>query len=131
MLVGFAEGLGAAKTLPVKAGYDVDSNRELIGLGASDLGSGLASAMVVNGSLSKTVNGGNADYVRERVRFLVGSAVTAVVIDGETLSIARCLGRRPVGGLREVAPVSGCAGQWPSHPHRGRLQHLLTPMVGF
>jgi high affinity sulfate transporter 1 len=59
VLVGFAEGLGAAKTYAVRAGYDVDANKELLGLGAANAGSGLASGMVVNGSLSKTaVNGG-------------------------------------------------------------------------
>ncbi|MGC5168058.1 SulP family inorganic anion transporter [Luteimicrobium sp. DT211] len=59
MLVGFAEALGAAKTYATRAGYDIDPNRELIGMGAANLGSGLASGMVVNGSLSKTaVNGG-------------------------------------------------------------------------
>jgi sulfate permease, SulP family len=58
-LVGFAEGLGAAKTYAGRKHYDIDTNRELIGLGAANLGSGLASGMVVNGSLSKTaVNGG-------------------------------------------------------------------------
>jgi len=58
MLVGFAEGLGAAKTYAAKAGYDIDPNHELVGLGVANLGSGLASGMVVNGSLSKTaVNG--------------------------------------------------------------------------
>ncbi|WP_454049852.1 SulP family inorganic anion transporter [Cellulomonas sp. Marseille-Q8402] len=59
MLVGFAEALGAAKTYAARAGYDVDANRELLGMGLANLGSGLASGMVVNGSLSKTaVNGG-------------------------------------------------------------------------
>ncbi len=59
LLVGFAEGLGAAKTYATQQGYEIDANRELIGLGAANLGSGLASGMVVNGSLSKTsVNGG-------------------------------------------------------------------------
>ncbi|MGW8590483.1 SulP family inorganic anion transporter [Dietzia sp. NPDC055877] len=59
LLIGFAEGLGAAKTYAVKNGYTVDPNRELLGLGAANLGSGLSSGMVVNGSLSKTaVNGG-------------------------------------------------------------------------
>ena len=59
VLVGFAEGLGAAKTYAARAGYDVDANKELLGLGAANAGSGLASGMVVNGSLSKTaVNGG-------------------------------------------------------------------------
>jgi len=59
MLIGFAEGLGAAKTYAAKGGYRIDPNRELIGLGTANLGAGLASGMVVNGSLSKTaVNGG-------------------------------------------------------------------------
>ncbi len=59
VLVGFAEGLGAAKTYAAREGYDVDANRELIGLGAASAAAGLSSGMVVNGSLSKTaVNGG-------------------------------------------------------------------------
>jgi high affinity sulfate transporter 1 len=59
MLVGFAEGLGAAKTYAARNNYEIDANRELIGLGASNLAAGLSSGMVVNGSLSKTaVNGG-------------------------------------------------------------------------
>ena len=33
MLVGFAEGLGAAKTYAAKEGYDIDANKELLGLG--------------------------------------------------------------------------------------------------
>ena len=57
--MGFAEGLGAAKTYAAKEGYDIDANRELIGLGAANVAAGLSSGMVVNGSLSKTaVNGG-------------------------------------------------------------------------
>lgn len=52
MLVGFAEGLGAAKTYAAKEGYDVDANQELLGLGAANVGAGLFGGMVVNGSLS-------------------------------------------------------------------------------
>lgn len=59
VLVGFAEGLGAAKTYAASERYDIDANRELIGLGAANVAAGLSSGMVVNGSLSKTaVNGG-------------------------------------------------------------------------
>ena len=58
-LVGFAEGLGAAKTYAARNHYDIDPNRELVGLGAANLAAGLSGGMVVNGSLSKTaVNGG-------------------------------------------------------------------------
>jgi len=59
LLIGFAEGLGAAKTYAAKHGYDVDPNAELLGMGAANVGAGLFGGMVVNGSLSKTaVNGG-------------------------------------------------------------------------
>ncbi len=59
VLVGFAEGLAAAKTYAARDRYDIDANRELIGLGAANAASGMSSGMVVNGSLSKTaVNGG-------------------------------------------------------------------------
>ena len=54
MLVGFAEALGAGKTYAQKDHYEIDPNRELIALGAANLGAGLSSGMVVNGSLSKT-----------------------------------------------------------------------------
>jgi sulfate permease, SulP family len=59
VLIGFAEGLGAAKTYATRNGYRVDPDRELIGLGAANIGTGLFAGMPVNGSLSKTaVNGG-------------------------------------------------------------------------
>lgn len=60
VLIGFAEGLGAAKAYADKSGYDIDPNQELIGLGAANVGAGLASGMVVNGSLSKTAVNGSA-----------------------------------------------------------------------
>ncbi|MFI5571760.1 SulP family inorganic anion transporter [Streptomyces sp. NPDC051740] len=41
LLVAFAEGLGAAKNYAVRGHYEVDANRELIGLGAAGLGAGL------------------------------------------------------------------------------------------
>lgn len=59
LLVGFAEGLGAAKTYAAKEGYEIDPSRELVALGGSNLGAGVLGGMVVNGSLSKTaINGG-------------------------------------------------------------------------
>ena len=60
LLVGFAEGLGAAKTYAQQAHYEIDPNKELMGLGAANLGAGLTSGMVVNGSLSKTAVNGSA-----------------------------------------------------------------------
>ncbi len=79
LLIGFAEGLGAAKTYAVKHGYTVDPNRELLGLGAANLGSGFSSGMVVNGSLSKTaVNGGAG--AKTQVSGLVVAALTVLTL---------------------------------------------------
>jgi sulfate permease, SulP family len=78
-LVGFAEGLGAAKTYAAQHGYTVDPNTELIGLGGANLGAGLASGMVVNGSLSKTaVNGGAG--ARSQLSGVVAAALTVVTL---------------------------------------------------
>ena len=78
-LVGFAEGLGAAKTYAARNHYDIDPNRELLGLGTANLGSGLSGGMIVNGSLSKTaVNGGAG--AKTQLSGLVVAVMTVVTL---------------------------------------------------
>ena len=79
MLVGFAEGLGAAKTYAARNGYEISPNRELIGLGAANLASGLSSGMVVNGSLSKTAVNGSAG-ARTQVSGLFVAVLTVLTL---------------------------------------------------
>jgi high affinity sulfate transporter 1 len=79
MLVGFAEGLGAAKTYAARAHYEIDVNRELLGLGAANLGAGLSAGMVVNGSLSKTAVNGSAG-ARSQLSGLTVAALTIVTL---------------------------------------------------
>jgi sulfate permease, SulP family len=79
MLVGFAEGLGAAKTYAAREHYDIDANRELLGLGAANVAAGLASGMVVNGSLSKTAVNGAAG-ARSQMSGLVCAALTVLTL---------------------------------------------------
>jgi sulfate permease, SulP family len=79
MLVGFAEGLGAAKTYAAQHHYEIDANRELLGLGAANLGAGLSGGMVVNGSLSKTAVNGSAG-ARSQVSGLVVAALTVLTL---------------------------------------------------
>ena len=78
-LVGFAEGLGAAKTYATRHHYDIDANRELVGLGAANLGAGLASGMVVNGSLSKTAVNGSAG-AQSQMSGIVVAVLTVVTL---------------------------------------------------
>jgi high affinity sulfate transporter 1 len=79
MLVGFAEGLGAAKTYATRNGYQISPNRELAGLGAANLAAGLSSGMVVNGSLSKTAVNGSAG-ARTQLSGLVVAVLTILTL---------------------------------------------------
>ena len=79
MLVGFAEGLGAAKTYAAHAHYEIDPNRELLGLGAANIGAGLSTGMVVNGSLSKTAVNGSAG-AKSQASGLVVAALTIITL---------------------------------------------------
>lgn len=79
LLIGFAEGLGAAKAYAAKSGYSIDANRELIGLGAANLGSGMCAGMVVNGSLSKTAVNGAAG-AKSQVSGLVVAGLTVLTL---------------------------------------------------
>jgi SulP family sulfate permease len=79
MLVGFAEGLGAAKTYATRNGYQISPNRELTGLGAANLAAGLSSGMVINGSLSKTAVNGSAG-ARTQLSGLVVAALTVLTL---------------------------------------------------
>lgn len=79
LLIGFAEGLGAAKTYAAKAGYEVDPNRELVGLGAANLGAGFFAGMVVNGSLSKTAVNGSAG-AKTQLSGLVVAVLTVLTL---------------------------------------------------
>jgi high affinity sulfate transporter 1 len=84
MFVGFAEGLGAAKAYADKEHYEIDANRELLGLGTANLASGFSRGMVVNGSLSKTAVNGSAG-AKSQVSSLVVAVlgvVTLLVLTG-------------------------------------------------
>ncbi|GAA2074210.1 SulP family inorganic anion transporter [Aeromicrobium tamlense] len=79
LLIGFAEGLGAAKTYAAREHYEIDANRELIGMGAANLGSGLVNGMVVNGSLSKTAVNGAAG-AKSQVSTIIVSGLTVITL---------------------------------------------------
>ena len=79
MLVGFAEGLGAAKTYAAREHEQIDANRELLGLGGANLAAALSSGMVVNGSLSKTAVNASAG-ARSQLSGLIVAALTIVTL---------------------------------------------------
>jgi len=79
LFVGFAEGLGAAKTYAARDRYEVDPNEELVAVGGANLAAGLCSGMTVNGSLSKTAIG-YAARARTQVSGLIVAALVVATI---------------------------------------------------
>ncbi len=71
MLVAFAEGLGTAKIYAQREQREIDPNRELIGLGAANLGAGISGGFAVNGSLSKTAVNSSAGGRTQLVGLIV------------------------------------------------------------
>lgn len=54
VIVGFMESISIARQLAAKNGYSLDSNRELLGLGAADLLGSMFSAYPATGSFSRS-----------------------------------------------------------------------------
>ena len=92
MLVGFAETLGTAKTYARRENREIDPNRELIGLGAANLGAGFCGGFAVNGSLSKTAVNSSAGGRTQLVGLIVAglTLLTLLLFTGyfESLPVA-------------------------------------------
>lgn len=54
-LIGYVESISVGKTLAAKRGQKVDSNQELIGLGAANLASAVSGAFPVTGGFSRSI----------------------------------------------------------------------------
>jgi high affinity sulfate transporter 1 len=78
-LVAVAEGLAAARLFAEQEGYRVETERELIGVGASNIAAGLSSGMAVAGSLSKTATADRAGATSQ-VTGLVSAVLVVIVL---------------------------------------------------
>ena len=59
-LVALAEGLAATRLFATRGGYRVETDRELVGMGAANVAAGLSGGLAVAGSLSKTATADQA-----------------------------------------------------------------------
>jgi high affinity sulfate transporter 1 len=78
-LIAVAEGLAAARLFAEQKGYRVETERELIGVGASNIAAGLSSGMAVTGSLSKTATADRAGATSQ-VTGLVSAVLVVIVL---------------------------------------------------
>ena len=79
-MVGFMESFAVAKSFARKNRYEIDANKELIGLGAANLGGGLLSGYPVTGGFSRTAVNAQAG-----ARTGLAAVITAAVIAGTLL----------------------------------------------
>jgi high affinity sulfate transporter 1 len=78
-LVALAEGLAATRLFATRNGYRVETESELIGMGAANIGAGLFGGLGVAGSLSKTAAVDRAGG-RSQVAGLSAAVLTIVVL---------------------------------------------------
>jgi SulP family sulfate permease len=78
-LVGYMESIAVAKVYARRNRYEIDANRELIGLGAANVGAGLFGGFPVTGGFSRTAVNAEAG-ARTRLASLVTAAVVVLVI---------------------------------------------------
>lgn len=78
-LVALAEGLAASRLFATRGGYRVETERELVGMGAANIAAGLSGGLAVAGSLSKTAAAEQAG-ARSQVSGLASAAIVVVVL---------------------------------------------------
>jgi len=78
-LVALAEGLAAARLFADQGGYRVETERELVGVGAANVAAGLSGGLAVAGSLSKTAASSQAGG-RSQVTGLVSAGLVVIVL---------------------------------------------------
>ena len=78
-LVGYMESIAVAKVYARRNRYEVDANRELVGLGAANIGSGLFGGYPVTGGFSRTAVNADAG-ARTKVASIITAAVVTLVI---------------------------------------------------
>lgn len=78
-LVALAEGLAATRLFAARGGYRVETERELIGMGAANLGAGLTGGLGVAGSLSKTASAEQSGSTSQ-VTGLTAAAIVVIVL---------------------------------------------------
>jgi SulP family sulfate permease len=78
-LVAMAEGLAATRLFATRGGYRVETEYELVGIGAANIGAGLTGGLGVTGSLSKTAAADQAES-SSQVTGLTAAGIVVLVL---------------------------------------------------
>jgi len=116
-IVGFMESIAVAKVYARRHRYDIDANRELVGLGAANVAAGLFGGYPVTGGFSRTAVNDTAG-ARTPLASLVTAAIVLITIALLTplfaslpnaalgaIIIVAVIGLIDVGEMRHIASV--------------------------
>jgi SulP family sulfate permease len=100
-LVCYVESIAVAKAMADRLGYAVDANRELVAIGAANLGAGLFQAFPVNGSFSRSASANDAG-----ARTQLSGVVAAVFVGLTLLFLTPLFKNLPAATLGAVVIVA-------------------------
>jgi SulP family sulfate permease len=100
-LVAYVESIAVSKAVAARRGYPIDANRELIAVGAANVGSGLFQGFTIDGSFSRTAM---ADGGRATTQ--LAGLTTAVVVGITLLFLTPLFKNLPAATLGAVVIVA-------------------------
>jgi SulP family sulfate permease len=78
-ILAYAESIAAARQFALRRGYEVDANRELVAVGAANVGAGLTQGFPIDGSLSRTTVAARSGQ-RSQLAGLVNAGLVVLAI---------------------------------------------------
>lgn len=128
-MVGFMESIAVAKVYARRNRYDLDSNRELVGLGLANVGAGLTGGYPITGGFSRTAVNAEAG-ANTRLAGVVTAAVVTVVIVAFT-PLFRLLPAATLGAIILVAVAKLIDRKEMSHIKAVKTSDFITMIVAF
>ncbi len=127
-LVALAEGLAATRLFATRGGYRVETERELVGMGASNVAAGFSGGLAVAGSLSKTAAAEQAGS-KSQISGITAAGIVVIVLIAFTWffedlpqSVLSAIVVAAVWGLMDVAALR--------RYYRVRRADFLAAVVG-
>ena len=128
-VVGYMESIAVGKVYARRNRYEVDSNRELFGLGLANIGSGLVGGYPVTGGFSRTAVNAEAG-ARTKLAGVVTAALVALVIVAFT-PLFRLLPAATLGAIVLVAVAKLVDVGEMRHIRQVKTSDLATMVVAF
>jgi high affinity sulfate transporter 1 len=79
-LLAYAESIAAARKFAVANGYEIDANRELVAIGAANVGAGLSQGFPIDASASRTTVGDGMGQRSQLAGLLNAALVVATIL---------------------------------------------------